>query len=154
MDVVSGAFATVSLSIQLIETVQKARKFLKSIQEAPLELSRLIEKLDQFYLTIKGASRVIEQQQNCAKFVASVDLLEAALQSCCSSVKDLDLVVHDLHPKIAHQQRIRRAWGSIAAHLKNDDVQLLRDRIAESMSLLTIALVTNSYHFASVIWLP
>lgn len=51
MDGVSGAFAVVSLAIQLANTVQSA-KFLRNFRDAPKEVIRLIEILEQLHITL------------------------------------------------------------------------------------------------------
>ena len=150
MDVASGVFATVAIGIELIETIQKARKFLKGIRDAPQEISRLAQKVDQLYLTIENVNAVIEQQKTIIGLSYSVDLLENALQSCHSSVTELDQVVKDFRARLVRQQKTRRVWSAIAATVRKDDVERMQSRIQEAMSFLTTALVTNSARVAFV----
>ena len=49
MDGVSSSFAVVSLAIQLVQTTQKISKFLHGIRDAPKEIIKLTELLDQLH---------------------------------------------------------------------------------------------------------
>lgn len=62
MDGVAGAFAVVSLAIQLANTVQQVSKFLRNVQEGPREVIKLIEILDQLHGTLDHVRQLIEQQ--------------------------------------------------------------------------------------------
>lgn len=61
MDGVSSAFAVVSLAIQLVETGEKISNFLKSVRDAPNEVIRLGQTLDQLNSTLKQVSYLLEQ---------------------------------------------------------------------------------------------
>ena len=150
MDVASGVLGAISLGIQIFETVQKARKFLRGIQNAPHEISMLNQKVDQLYLTIISVNTLIEQQQQCTGLSCSINLLDAALQSCNDSVENLDLVIKGLQTSFARPQKIRRTWASIVTTLQKDEIQRLHNRITESISYLTTALMINSSNFTFV----
>lgn len=62
MDGVASAFAVVSLAIQLVETGEKISKFLSSVRDAPNEVTKLNQALDQLNSTLKQVSYLLEQQ--------------------------------------------------------------------------------------------
>ena len=151
MDLASGIFATVAVGMQIFETIQKTRKFLQSVQNAPHEVKALLRTLDQLHLTIEEVNSLVEQHQKYTGLPYSTKLLEMALQNCYFSVKSLDVTVNDLQTKFARARKIRRAWISVAVTLKREDIEKLQSRIAESMSYLTTALLINSSNFAFVV---
>lgn len=60
MDPLSGVvsiFAVISLAIQLAGTAQDIKNFISSIQDAPKELDRLTNQLDQLYTIAHGIRR-------------------------------------------------------------------------------------------------
>ena len=56
----ASAIAAVSLAVQLVGTVQGISDFLKNVQDAPQEVLRLIETLDQLQLTSINVRQLID----------------------------------------------------------------------------------------------
>ena len=55
MDGISSALAAVSLAIQLGGTVNQIRKFLRNVQNAPIEIARLVSLLDHLHTCVDQA---------------------------------------------------------------------------------------------------
>ena len=143
MDVVSGAFAVLSLGIQLAESVKKANTFLKDVQKAPDELMRLVETLDQLAALLIQVDDLIEQQQRTDGLLGPSGLLQSALQSCRLSVGMLEVFVNKLQVSFDRQGRVKKVWASLKTVVKKEDTERLRGRIHENMTALQSALLIN-----------
>ena len=80
MDVASGIFAVLSISIQLTETVQKINTFCKSMPRAPEELMRLVGTLDRFEMILAQASLYLEQLSKISALPCSILAIEVSSQ--------------------------------------------------------------------------
>jgi Zn-dependent oligopeptidase len=56
---VSGTFAVVSLATQLAQIVQEVSKFLRNVQDAPKEVVRILEVLDQLHGTLDQVKQLL-----------------------------------------------------------------------------------------------
>ena len=144
MDVVSGAFAVLSLSVQLAQTVKKANNFLKDIQKAPDELARLVETLDQLNLILIQVNHLIEQQNNIEGIPSSIDAIQNALRSCEKITQKLKLFVDKLEACFHRQGRVRNVWASLKSVVKKDDIAELRGQIHENITILNTAVLMNN----------
>ena len=69
MDGLSAAasgMAVVSLAIQLVGSVRDIRRFMRQVSDAPKELNRLIDLLEQLEVIIEGVGELIEKQRRSA----------------------------------------------------------------------------------------
>ena len=90
MEVASGVIAVVSLGIQLAESVQKIRKFLRGVKEAPEELQRLIARIDLLDGIFNRVNALIEQQCDMPSHQGLIPLFKSALDACKISVNKLE----------------------------------------------------------------
>ena len=90
MEVAGGVIAVVSLGIQLAESVQKIRNFLRGVKEASEELQRLITKIDLLYDIFENVNGIIEQQRDMPSHHRLIQLFVGALRACETSVNRLE----------------------------------------------------------------
>ena len=146
MDGVSGIIAVVSFSIQLVETIQKAKKFFKEVQDAPEELIRLVDTLDRLQSLLIAADHLVEQQNKMGSLPGAVDTIDRALRRCQSTVKKLDTSVNAIKPYFKVQGRGRKTWAKLKTVVKKEEVRQLRKQVYESMKNLETALILNNTH--------
>ena len=151
MDGASAIIAVVSLSIQLVHTVQKANKFLKEIQNAPAELKDLVDTLDELETFLLDVSRLIDRQKAISGLPGSVEHIERALKRCKATVTDLDTSVQTLEGNFARHGRLRKTWASIKTVVKKDHVELLRTQIESDMHKLHTAISVSMYSLQYVV---
>ena len=93
MDGISGALAVVSFAIQLGGTVNQIRKFLRNVENAPVELSRLVSLLDHLHASLDQARCLVDQQTFVLGDLGSVKSVANAVQNCNELVKPLEILM-------------------------------------------------------------
>ncbi|PMD52809.1 uncharacterized protein K444DRAFT_192059 [Hyaloscypha bicolor E] len=118
MDGLSAAasgIAVVSLAIQLVDSVRQIQRFLHNVSEAPKELQRLINLLEQLELILENIGELIDRQrrQSADEDVAVSETILRAMKTCENTIKGLAGIV-DVARKSAGPQRRRteqpRLW--------------------------------------------
>lgn len=145
MDGVSGAFAVVSLAIQLFETVQETRKFLNDIQNAPNEIIRQIETLDQLSSVLGYVKQLLEQQLIVLRLPGSPIFILNALQNCERKLKPLEEIITGAKKAGSHEHRARRQWSSLRFVSKKDQLQEIHSQLRDAKSDLQFAISANSW---------
>lgn len=143
MDGVSGVFAVVSLAIQLVDSVQEARSFLKDIQNAPNELVRLGETLDQLNSVLNYVRNLLEQQFITSRLPGTPTFILHGLQDCERKLEPLKRLVDDAKVSSNQRRRAHRAWASTKLASKKDDLQRLERQLMNAKSDLHFAVTGN-----------
>ena len=143
MDGVSGVLAVVSLSLQLVDTVQKANRFLKRLQNAPKESARLIDALNQLESLLIAAHGVVEQQNKIGSLPGSVQAIDSTLQRCKFTVEKLETAVKNIETFFKSRGRGRKAWASLKTVVRKEELEKLHKQVLEDMNSLQTALLLN-----------
>ena len=146
MDGVSAILAITSFSIQLVETIQKANRFLKEVQNAPTELIKLVNTLDTFESLLLDVNGLIERSNAMSGLPGSVACIESALKRCQTTVMELDASVRTFKEYFARHGRLHKAWASIKTVVRKEKVEQLRKQIEGDMCILNTALSINMSH--------
>ncbi|MDI1492669.1 MAG: hypothetical protein OHK93_004451 [Ramalina farinacea] len=152
MEVASGVFAVVSLGIQLAESVQKIRKVLRGVKEAPEELQRLIAKIDMLHRIFNRVNTLIEQQRDMPSHHGLIPLFEVALQACARSVNRLESELARVQGssddgRKALEDRPKKSMRkhhALRAVLRKETVDDLCSVIDESLREMSLVLHLNS----------
>lgn len=160
MDVASGVIAVVSLGIQLAESVQKIRKFLRGIKEAPEELQRLIAKIDLLHDIFSYVNALIEQQRDMPSHHGLIPLFAGALRACETSVNRLESELARVqglsngpkeswraYPGVTSKDRLKgssRKRHALRSVLCKETVDSLCSIVDESLQSLNLVLSLNS----------
>ena len=160
MDAASGIFATLSLSIQLVQTLKQAKAFLKDVQNAPDELARLVESVHQLDLVLTGVQIFAERQRDLGDFPGALGLVQGTLQICESNFKRLDKFVKKLQVAFVRQGRVQKLWASVRPVVKKDEIMIcamISMRVSQAYRLqcyltcLTSSNITNAHLVAKLI---
>ena len=143
MDGVSGAFAVVSLALQLLDSVQEARTFLKDIQNAPKELIRLGETLAQLDSVLGYVSNLLEQQLLTLRLPGTPTFIIGALRDCARRMEPLRTIIHEARVPVSQARRMKRAWASTKLASKKEDLQQLERQMRDAISDLQLAITGN-----------
>ena len=145
MDGVSGAFAVVSLTIQLAETIQKIKGFYREIRNVPKELLILIQDLDRLDGCFKCVRDLIEQQNSPLNASSSsLKLVESVLGDCKTIFQELETFVNKAGGSLVRRNHLQRAWGSLKIVLKKEDIQNLQNQLRKATETLHFAISINS----------
>ncbi len=148
MDGVSSAasvITVVTLAIQLGQTVQKINSFLRNVEEAPKEVVRLIETLDQLHGTLDHVRELLEQQFLVLRLPGSPLFITRALENCEKHISELTSISNDTSRSFGHQQKVRRTWASMRFVVKKQDLKDIRCRLRDAKMDLQSAISSNSW---------
>ncbi len=143
MEGVAGAFAVVSLAIQLVETGQKISKFLTSVQDAPSEVVKLGQTVDQLSGTLKQVSYLLEQQYMVQRLPGSSVFIKNALENCEKKIKTLEQLIQKEKTTMNHRSRVHRSWAAMRFVSKKEDIQEMQTQLRDAETGLQTAMQGN-----------
>lgn len=144
MDGASAVFAVVSLGVQLAAVVRQANDFLRSVHNAPDELVRLIEVLDQLDAMLEHVRSLTDQQALTPSLPGAIISVASALQNCEKRIKKLENLVNRLKGSVEGQRRVKRVWAAVKAVYKKEEIMELRSQLHEDMMTLHLSISLNS----------
>ena len=150
MDGVSGAFAVVSLAIQLFETVQETSRFVKEIKNAPSEVVKLAESLQQLGSTLRYVRQLLEQQVLVLRLPGSPAFILDALRNCEAKIKPLDEITRQMKEAPDGDNRAKRLWTSFRLVIKKEQIQELAIQLREAKSDLQFSISANLWQLQQV----
>jgi hypothetical protein len=148
MDGLSAAasgFAVVSLAVQLVGSVRQIREFLHSISEAPEELRRLMDLLEELELILEQVGILVQRQRgNSTLWETGVltSVLKAA-NSCQIKLATLEGVVEATKKAFAASSRTTRALGSFKLACKRKDLREIESQLHNAASLLSLSMMAD-----------
>ena len=145
MDGVSGAFAVISLAIQLAETGKKISTFITNVQDAPSEVVRLGQVLDQLSGTLKQVSHLLEQQYLVLRLPGSPVFITNALENCEKRIKGLEEVTQKAKKQQDHPNQMRRSWAALRFVFEKDDIREMQSQLRDAETGLQTAMLSNSW---------
>lgn len=137
--------AVVSLAIQLVVSVREIRRFLRDVSEAPKELRRLIDLLEQLELILENIGALVERQQHHAPETTidvSASILRA-MRTCESKLKLLEDNVEVAKKTSSSNGKVKRTFGSFKLACKKKDTEEFESQLHDTISLLNLAMTTN-----------
>ncbi len=150
MDGASGAFAVVSLAIQLFEIVQKTNKFIKDLRNVPGELTRLCENLDQLGSLLENVRQLLEQQFLVSRLPGTPIFILSALQQCARALEPLKKIV-DEAKDASSGHRSTKTGKSLRHVMKKEHIQELMSQLRDAKFDLQSAVLNNSWQLQYVI---
>lgn len=141
----ASAVAIVSLAVQLVDTVQEISKFLKNVQDAPKEVLRLLETLEQLQCTLDNVRQLIDHQFLVLRLPGSPVFIIKAMDNCEKQIKELETLTCKARKSLEHQHTVRRAWSSVKIVAKRKDIEDIRCRLRDAKMDLQFALSSNSW---------
>ncbi|KAH3947140.1 hypothetical protein HBH53_120310 [Parastagonospora nodorum] len=148
MDPVSGVasvFAVASLVLQLIQTVNTAKTFVRDVKGASKELERLAELLDRLSALLQDVRELMERQKSMVHFPVPSNIIFVCLKGCKKSLGLLDDVVEKYRkvPGIS-SSAVKRWKYNVKLALEAKDIELLETRIQRHISDLHAAYAINT----------
>ncbi|KAH8672816.1 hypothetical protein BGZ60DRAFT_527110 [Tricladium varicosporioides] len=146
MDGLSAAasgIAVVSLAIQLVDSVGRIRRFLRSISDAPKELERLIDLLEQLEMILQQILMMVEKQ-NAGP--GNTDLFKnvfRAVKSCEIKLSKFESLIEASKQISFSRKRMMKTVGSFQLACKKKDIQEFESQLNEAMTLLNLALTAT-----------
>ena len=141
MDLASGIFAVISLSIQLIETVKKIQAFCKDVKHAPEEILRFIGTLQQVQTVLEQTKIYLEDRSKTHNMPGSTFAIECAIRSCYSDIGRLAEMVDHVSAQHTRQNRRTVLWSSVKVVFKKEELERSRHLLHEDLSILQAAIL-------------
>lgn len=136
--------AVVSLAIQLGGTVNQIRKFLRNVQNAPVELSRLISLLDHLHINLAQARCLADQQTSVLGDLGSVMSVANAVQNCNELVKPIEILMQELQRSASQRKPLHKVLSAMKVARKKEDITQLENQLRGAVMTLQTAIMINS----------
>lgn len=145
MTALGSAFAVVSLAIQLVGTVKEVHDFLCSVQNAPQELTRLVDSLDSLHAMLNCVRDQVEQHFLVLRLPGSPLLIVRALENCERKVKGLENLVNSFRESRRRQRRVVRLWVSMRVVMKRNYLLDIQSQLRDAEARLQTAIMSNTW---------
>jgi hypothetical protein len=148
MDGLSAAasgIAVVSLALQLVGSVREIRHFLHSISEAPEELKRLIDLLEQLELILEQVGMLAQRQRGNVGLADAglfVSVLRA-IKTCETKLAMLEDVVEATKEASASSNRVTKTLGSFKLASREKNIRGIEQQLNEAVNLLNLTMMAN-----------
>jgi hypothetical protein len=148
MDSLSAAasgIAVVSLALQLVGSVRDIRRFFRNMSEAPEELNRLIDLLEQLEVVLEQIGLLAQRQQGNIR-LGRKGVMTSVLRAITTCQKKLALLegvvkaTKDVSPNL---NRATRTLGSFKLVCKKTDIRWIEQQLNEAISLLSLTMMAN-----------
>lgn len=134
----------VSLAIQLGGTVNQIRKYLRSVKNAPVELTRLVSLLDHLYIVLDQARCLVDQQTSVLGDLGSVISVANAVQNCNEMIKPLEILMQELQRSASQRKPLQRVLSAMKVVRKKEDITQLENHLRDAITTLQTATIINS----------
>lgn len=148
MDGLSAAasgIAVVSLALQLVGSVRDIRRFLHGMSEAPEELKRLMDLLEQLEIILEQVGLLAQRQRGNTR-VERTSVMTGVLRAITTCQKKLELlegVVKATKDVKASSNRVTRTLGSFKLVCKKTDIRWIEQQLNEAVNLLSLTMMAN-----------
>ena len=143
MEVAASGIAVASIAIQLLNSTNTIRTFIRDVKNAPQELLRVASLLDRLGGILQIIVDLLDQQALLNDQLFPVpDSIHGCLRRCEESIVPLQEIV-DRYSSSQTSNRLRRLQADVRAALKAGDVRSLEIRLQQEIEILSLALVTN-----------
>ena len=140
------ALAVVSLAIQLAGTVQTINEFLRTIRDAPSELSTLIETMELMQSNLNQVHYLIEQQFSDPSLASSPVFILNALKVCEKRIAVQKAWVEEIKHSLTTRHLIKRTWANLSIRPKKTQLSEMQGQLREAMANLHFAVSNNQWH--------
>ena len=148
MDGLSAAasgIAVVSLTIQLVDSVREIQRFLRNVSDAPKELGRLIDLLEQLEMILENVGMLIERQRKHSGDIdvdISANVLRA-IKTCDSKVAMLKSIIKTATKASTATNKATKIWGSFRLACKKKDIEEFESQLQNTVRLLNLTMTAN-----------
>lgn len=148
MDGLSAAasgMAIISLAIQLADSVGGIQRLLRNVSEAPKELNRLIDLLEQLKVILEHIRALIERQrgQTSDRNNGVSATVWRAMKTCECKLAVLKSIVEAAKTASTATNKATRALGSLRLIFKKKDIDRFEIQLHDAVMILNLTITTN-----------
>jgi DNA repair ATPase RecN len=152
---VASGMAVVSLTVQLLQSANAIKTFVRSVQNASKELERLVELLDCLSALLTDVRNIMERQASLQHCPLPPQTISDCLESCESSLGLLEEIAKRYERRQeAKASTMRKLKDDIKFSFKMQDITGLENRIQRDINNLNTALGTNATNIQYVVPWP
>ncbi|CAL8585139.1 hypothetical protein XPA_010719 [Xanthoria parietina] len=129
----AGGLAVVSVTLQLVDGINKLHDFWNSITEAPEDIK---DNLDDLRLLSSVLTQTAHHQQRNPPDRT----LEDVLNVCHAKAQGIIILLEEIEPGFASRSSYVRRWTAVKATMKQGKLKKLEARLARLKSTLLLAL--------------
>jgi ABC-type multidrug transport system fused ATPase/permease subunit len=144
MDGAASIIAVVSLAVQLIQSVDTVKTFVRDVKGASKELERLAELLDRLSALFPDVRHVMEQQTSLPQFPLPLNGIFVCLRGCEKSLATLNDFVKKHQKNAATGSAVTRLKDEIKLDLKTKEINAFEARIQRDIDNLHASFGTNT----------
>ncbi|KAF2271795.1 uncharacterized protein EI97DRAFT_485904, partial [Westerdykella ornata] len=138
--------AFLSLTIHVVESVDKIRTFVENVKDAPTELRRIMETLGRLGLLLQKVRKTLERQceQKAPLFLRPSSLLGAVLKDIDRHLQPLRAVLEKHKALFQDPGRRTITWSKTSLAFSSKAIAGIEERMHQDVTLLGTALMANS----------
>jgi hypothetical protein len=141
----SSGIAVVSLAVQLVDSVREIHRFLRRVSEAPKELKRLLDLLEQLELIIERIGELIDKQRKVsgdADIDVSASVL-SAMKTCESKLEMVQDLIQKSKKAASAKGQVARSLGSFRLACRNKDIEEVEGQLHDALNRLNLAMTMD-----------
>jgi hypothetical protein len=148
MDGLSAAasgIAVASLTIQLVDSIREILRFLHLVADAPKELKRLCNLLEQLELILESI-RVIMEKQRMRKREIEPSITTSvlrAISTCKAKVEVLEDVVQKAKRAYMGSNKAAKSVGKLKLACKKKDIEDIETHLQHAVCILDLTMTMN-----------
>lgn len=142
---VASGMAVASLALQLLQSVNTAKTFIRNVKGASKELDRLGELLDRLSCLLADVRNIMERQTSLQQCPPPLQTIFDCLKSCESGIDSLHAVAsrYDIQQH-GSNGTFRKLKSDVALALKTKDIANAEERMQRDINNLHAALDANA----------
>jgi hypothetical protein len=125
-----------SLPSHLLTAVDNARRFFKNVSDAPKELDRIVDSLDQRYHLLNDATQIISRLEIANGPPDPPQSLVSALKICEARLADLEKFMAKYQSAFTKQDAFSRTFSSWRLSLRKKDIDEYEKLISRAITIL------------------
>jgi DNA repair ATPase RecN len=142
---VASGMAVASLTLQLLQSVNTVKSFIRNVKGASKELERLGELLNRLGSLLNDVRNIIERQTSLQQCSPPLQTIVGCLKSCESSLDSLHAMAQKYSKQpYGNNKAFQKLKADIIFALKTKDMIGLEDRMQRDISNLQAALEANA----------
>lgn len=148
MDPLSGAasvIAVVSLTFQVLGSVDNVRRFFRGVANAPRELGRIVESLDQLHCLLNDVAQALSRYQRLNGTPEAPQSLYQSLDICKERMDTLQQVIEKSGAVCGNSKTAPRYWASLKLTLRKKDIAEYERQLSQAVAALQAALSACLY---------
>jgi heme exporter protein D len=141
----ASGITVVSLAIQLVDSVREIQRFLRNVAEAPKELKRLLDLLEQLELILENMGvQMAKQERSISKLdTRTITSVQKAMRMCEDKLLALKGFVQRAKKISGASNKASRTIGAFKLACKKKDIEEVECQLQHAINLLVLTMTIN-----------